>query len=269
MATSCARAAIAIISVPVLLLRAGVASADETEAPVDDQDRARTLFHEGRELARAGDYEHACPKLEESRRLRPGVSTDFNVADCWEHTGRLESAHELFLRVATVTHDLGDADRERAARARAKSLEARLVIPTTPVSPGPAPSAAAVATPTPVQNAEGPSTTPRWLFLGAAGAGAITAAVAFALYAHSDSQARDLCRSAAGCADEDIARHQSLVDDARTARAVGIAGLAITGASLLGATVFFIREHDASAAPLSAAFAGGRTAATLMVKGTF
>ncbi len=114
------RGAVSSILAVALATHAGVARAE------GDESRARALFKEGRDLASTGRYEVACPKFEESRRLFDGPGTDFNLADCWEHVGKLASARTLFLEVAAATHALGQADRENAARSRAHALDAQV-----------------------------------------------------------------------------------------------------------------------------------------------
>lgn len=101
-------------------LSASQALAQEAQSP------ARVLFAEGRELASAGNYTAACPKFEESLRLEPGVGTQFNLADCWEHVGRNASAQALFVGAAAAAKAAGQADREQVLRARAEALEPRL-----------------------------------------------------------------------------------------------------------------------------------------------
>jgi hypothetical protein len=92
----------------------------------DDVATAQLLFDDGRRLMGLGQYADACPKLEQSQRLAPAIGTEFNLADCWEHQGRLASAWAAFLDVAELTHKRGETDRERAARARAASLQPKL-----------------------------------------------------------------------------------------------------------------------------------------------
>lgn len=87
---------------------------------------ARALFMEGRQLASSGDYAAACPKFEESLQLESGVGVQFNLADCWERTGRLASAHALFIGAAASAKAAGQADREQVLRERAAALELRL-----------------------------------------------------------------------------------------------------------------------------------------------
>src|SRR5579863_8518518 len=61
---------------------------------------ATTLFQEGREAAKKGDYATACAKMEESFRLDPAVGTLLNLADCQEHMGHPASAWQRFREAA-------------------------------------------------------------------------------------------------------------------------------------------------------------------------
>lgn len=94
------------------------ASADSVEAG--------RLFAEARTLYDTGRYEQACLKFEESLKKREGIGIKFNLADCWERTGRTASAHRLFHEVAAATKRLGQTEREALARDRAAALEPRL-----------------------------------------------------------------------------------------------------------------------------------------------
>jgi hypothetical protein len=87
---------------------------------------AQLLFDEGRRRIAQGDYAGACPKLAESQRLSPAVGTEFNLADCWEHVGKLASSWAAFLEVADLTHKRGEGEREQAARARADAVAPKL-----------------------------------------------------------------------------------------------------------------------------------------------
>lgn len=87
---------------------------------------ARALFDEARRLMSAGEFASACPKLEESQRLRAGIGTQFNLAECYEKLGRHASAWSLYLRVAADTKALGQPEREQVARERARALEPRV-----------------------------------------------------------------------------------------------------------------------------------------------
>jgi hypothetical protein len=87
-----------LTSITVLLLVAVSAHAQPGPAakgPVDAAGAA-TLFKEGREAAKRGDYAAAHPKLAESLRLDPATGTLINLADCEEHLGRLASAWQHY-----------------------------------------------------------------------------------------------------------------------------------------------------------------------------
>lgn len=107
-----------------------VAYAIRTDAAPPEDDRrhaeARTLFYEARDLMKGNQYALACPKLEESLRLNHGLGTEFNLAVCYEKTGKLAAAWRGFSRVAKEAKAKGQHQRERVARERALALEPRL-----------------------------------------------------------------------------------------------------------------------------------------------
>lgn len=105
------------------LLYAGVAAAQPS---AETRTTAVTLFDEARRLMTAGKYAEACPKLEESQRLDPGVGTLYNLSDCYEHVGRTASAWTGFREVAASSAASKQLEREKAARARAATLEPKL-----------------------------------------------------------------------------------------------------------------------------------------------
>lgn len=70
-----------------LVLHVGVAGAQPRDVA-----KADTLFREGRALMKKGDYDTACPKLEESYRLDPAAGTGINLGDCFEKQGKVASA---------------------------------------------------------------------------------------------------------------------------------------------------------------------------------
>jgi len=99
-------------------------------APAIAQDRdpaaAQALFDQARELTRQGRFAEACPKLQESNRLDPGIGTQFHLADCYEQSGRVASAWATFLDVASQARAASQPDREKAAIKRAEKLQPRL-----------------------------------------------------------------------------------------------------------------------------------------------
>lgn len=91
-----------------------------------DVESAERLFDEARSLMLAQRYEEACPKLEQSQRLDPGLGTRLNLADCYEHTGRPALAFQEFSQVAVESAALGEQERADVARKRAARLEAKI-----------------------------------------------------------------------------------------------------------------------------------------------
>jgi hypothetical protein len=111
-----------------LLCGASVLVAARARADTSPQERAaaQALFDEARRLMAEHRYPEACPKLEESERLEPGVGTRFNLAVCYEGVGRNASAWSLFLEVAASARQAAERAREQAARARAAAIEPKL-----------------------------------------------------------------------------------------------------------------------------------------------
>jgi hypothetical protein len=91
-----------------------------------DSAAAQALFDQARELIRQGHIAEACPKLQESNRLDPGIGTQFHLADCYEQSGRVASAWATFLDVVSQARATNQLDREKVARQRADKLEPRL-----------------------------------------------------------------------------------------------------------------------------------------------
>src|SRR5450432_3733613 len=104
------------------LLLASPARAQTSSDPAT----ARALFSEGRKLMAAKHYAEACPKFEESQRLDSGIGTMYNLADCWERSGRTASAWAMFLDAAAAARAAGQNERERTAKERAAALEPKL-----------------------------------------------------------------------------------------------------------------------------------------------
>ncbi len=111
-----------------LLLSLPVAFALSFAAPAraGDAAAAEALFNEARRLMSQGDFKSACPQLEESQKLDPGMGTLYNLGDCYEKVGRVASAWAAFLDVAAQAKNAGQAARETDARARAQALEPKL-----------------------------------------------------------------------------------------------------------------------------------------------
>jgi hypothetical protein len=103
-----------------------VATATPAWAAPSASAQARSLFREARALMEKERFAEACPKLQESLRIDPGMGTQFNLAHCWEQLGLTASAWGLFLDVAAAAESSGQGKREKAARKRAAALEPKL-----------------------------------------------------------------------------------------------------------------------------------------------
>jgi serine/threonine-protein kinase len=97
-----------------------------TFAEEGDKAAAVALYKDARALAASGDHARACPKLEESLRLEASMTTEYWLADCYEHVGRTASAWAGFGEAASNAKLAGLAEREKAARDRVAALEPRL-----------------------------------------------------------------------------------------------------------------------------------------------
>jgi hypothetical protein len=115
------RVANAVTAVLALALLAPSARAQER-----DPAAAQALFDEAQALMNAKRFAEACPKLAESLRLDPGIGTQFHLASCHEHEGKLASAWAAFLEVASLAAATGQDARAKAAKRRAALLEPRL-----------------------------------------------------------------------------------------------------------------------------------------------
>lgn len=93
---------------------------------VADQVAGVAMFQEGKKLASAGDFEHACPKFVEAERLFPTTGTLLNLGDCYEKTGKLASAWGAFKQAEIMARNAGDTDRQEEAAKRARAIEGSL-----------------------------------------------------------------------------------------------------------------------------------------------
>ncbi|MBK6516338.1 MAG: hypothetical protein IPG04_20095 [Polyangiaceae bacterium] len=102
--------------------------AEEAENVSDsDKERARVLFDEGRQLMTDGKIAEACAKFGESQKVRPGIGTLYNLADCNEKLGKTATAFKLFEEVAERTKAALQEDRMKKAQERLAVLEPKLM----------------------------------------------------------------------------------------------------------------------------------------------
>ncbi len=101
-----------------------------------DSATAESLFNEALALLESKKPAEACPKLEASQRLDPGVGTLLYLADCYQQLGRTASAWATFREAAYLARDRKD-ERESVAVESADALEAQLSYLTLDVTPPP------------------------------------------------------------------------------------------------------------------------------------
>jgi len=111
------------LSALTIALAPHLARADETS----DKAAAEALYQLAQQLMSAGDYANACPKLDASNALDPGVGTLLLLGDCQEKLGKLASAWAAFREAAQLAGTRNDAERARVAEIRAAALKPRLV----------------------------------------------------------------------------------------------------------------------------------------------
>jgi len=104
-------------------LSAKHAAADGTAS---DKASAEALFDEGLRSMKEGRFAEACPKLEHSQRIDPGVGTLLYLGECYEKLGRTASAWATFREAASEAEASGQLKRAKAARDRIAKLEPQL-----------------------------------------------------------------------------------------------------------------------------------------------
>ncbi|APR86720.1 hypothetical protein A7982_12069 [Minicystis rosea] len=87
---------------------------------------AQKLFDEALALMKAGKYAEACPRLQQSQKLDPGMGTKYRLAECYESAGLAGSAWQLFTEVAADAKAAGRTDREAQSRQKVSALQAKV-----------------------------------------------------------------------------------------------------------------------------------------------
>jgi len=121
--------------IAAVLLATPLAHADGNASETKEQ-AADRLFREATKLEDSGNYEAACPRLEQSNAVDPAIGTQFNLADCYEHLGKLGHALRMFRSVQAIAKAAGKQQREMSARERADALEPRVPRLHIEVAPG-------------------------------------------------------------------------------------------------------------------------------------
>jgi len=115
-----------LASVSLVALVATVAPVVGAAPSETDRTLAQSLFEDGKRLMTEGDYESACPKLEESQRLDASGGTLLNLALCREQQGQLATASRLFKQALSSAQRDGRPDRAQAAESHLAALEGKV-----------------------------------------------------------------------------------------------------------------------------------------------
>jgi hypothetical protein len=91
-----------------------------------DEATAEALFKAGKALMDQKKYAEACPKLEASYKIDPGVGTKLNIADCHEKEGKLAKAWGEWGEARDQAKRENDTARTELAARRQKELEPRV-----------------------------------------------------------------------------------------------------------------------------------------------
>ncbi len=105
------------------------------EAGAAQKAAAESLFDDGLKAMKSGHFSEACPKLEESERIDPGIGTLLYLGECYEKVGRTASAWATFREAASAARAQGETERARVAAARADRLQPSLSKLTLKVAP--------------------------------------------------------------------------------------------------------------------------------------
>ncbi len=89
---------------------------------------AEALFDEGVRLMGNDDASSACPKLQRSYELDPGIGTLLYLGDCYRSIGKTASAWMAFRSASFAAGEAGQRDREQAASSYAETLRPQLVL---------------------------------------------------------------------------------------------------------------------------------------------
>jgi hypothetical protein len=107
--------------VPVLAALS-MAPPARAQSSAEDRAAADALYEEAGKLMQAKRWAEACPKLEASLKLDPGIGTSLRLGFCYEQLGRTASAWSAYNDAEAMARKAGDKRADEAAR-HAKEVE--------------------------------------------------------------------------------------------------------------------------------------------------
>lgn len=87
---------------------------------------AESMYQEGVELMKSGNFADACPKLDASQKLEPKSGTLVTLANCNEQIGKTATAWAQYKEAAALARKEGREDYAKKATELAGKLEGRL-----------------------------------------------------------------------------------------------------------------------------------------------
>jgi serine/threonine-protein kinase len=93
------------------------------QASAAERTTAEALFDEGVKLMKSGNFQEACPKLENSQRVDPAVGTLLYLGECYEKLGRPASAWATFREAQSAAEASGQTKRAQTAKQRVEKVE--------------------------------------------------------------------------------------------------------------------------------------------------
>jgi hypothetical protein len=91
-----------------------------------NEEKAQALYDQAKTLVGEGNWDAACPKLLESKKLVADMKTVYRLAECYEHVGKLASAWRNYQEAAIAAAKAGETAKGRAALDRAAAIEPKL-----------------------------------------------------------------------------------------------------------------------------------------------
>lgn len=103
-----------------------VASIAVASPTASEHAAAELLFDDTLKKMEAGNYAEACPDLEESRRLDPGIGTLLYLAQCYEEQGRYASGWAILREASYAAASAGQAKRQAMPDEHASRLQTKV-----------------------------------------------------------------------------------------------------------------------------------------------
>jgi tetratricopeptide (TPR) repeat protein len=91
-----------------LQLTLALVAALTSTALAGNKDKADSLFKQGKKLMAEKKFADACPALEQSMKLDPGIGTELNIGKCYEDWGRIGRALTAYQTALKMAKDAKD-----------------------------------------------------------------------------------------------------------------------------------------------------------------